>query len=132
MGIDNTTTVADMMATPVETTSKDSTISDAASVMREHDINSLLVPGGKMGIITSTDVLDAAAAGVDPTDCHVEEVMTAPVESVKTNLRMQEVAAMMNNYEISHMPVRDKQGDYVGMVSSTDIQELIADSAAGE
>jgi IMP dehydrogenase len=132
MGIDNTTTVADVMATPVETTSKQSTISDAASVMHEHDINSLLVPGGEMGIITSTSVLVAAAAGVDPTDCLVEEVMTAPVESVKTNLRMQEVAAMMTNYDISHLPVRDHHGDYVGMISSTDIRELVADPAAGE
>jgi len=35
---------------------------------------------------------------------------------------------MLTTYGISHLPVRDQHGDYVGMVSSTDIHELLADS----
>ena len=129
MAIDNTVTVEDVMATPVEPIARDATVSEAAKTMRENDINSLLVPGPEMGIITSTDVLDAVAEGQDPTATQVEEVMTAPAESVGMNLGMEEVAAMLTNYDISHLPVRDHHGDYVGMVSSTDIYELLAGSA---
>ena len=129
MAIDNTVTVEDVMATPVEPIARDATVSEAAKTMRENDINSLLVPGPEMGIVTSTDVLDAVAEGHDPTATQVEEVMTAPAESVGTNLGMEEVAAMLTNYDISHLPVRDHHGDYVGMVSSTDIYELLAGSA---
>ena len=129
MAIDNTVTVEDVMATPVEPIARDATVSEAAKTMRENDINSLLVPGPEMGIVTSTDVLDAVAEGQDPTATQVEEVMTAPAESVGMNLGMEEVAAMLTNYDISHLPVRDHHGDYVGMVSSMDIYELLAGSA---
>jgi len=128
MAIDNTVTVEDVMATPVETIARGATVSEAAKAMRDQEINSLLVPGSEMGIVTSTDVIDAVAAGRDPTATRVEEVMTAPAESVGTDLGMQEVAAMLTTYGISHLPVRDQHGDYVGMVSSTDIHELLADS----
>lgn len=128
MAIDTTVTVEDVMATPVETIARDATISEAAEAMRENEINSLLVPGSEMGIVTSTDVLDAVAKGHDPTDTEVETVMTAPAESVEMNLGMEEVAAMLTTYDISHLPVRDHHGDYVGMVSSTDISELLAGS----
>lgn len=128
MAIDNTVTVKDVMATPVETIARDATISEAAEAMRENEISSLLVPGSEMGIVTSTDVLDAVAKGHDPTDTEVETVMTAPAESVEMNLGMEEVAAMLTTYGISHLPVRDHHGDYVGMISSTDISELLAGS----
>jgi len=132
MAIDDIVTVEDVMASPVETISGSATVSEAAEAMRDHDINSLLVPGSEMGIVTSTDVLDTVAAGEDPTDVLVEDVMTAPVESVTADLDMQEVAAMMTTYGISHLPVRDHHGDYVGMVSSTDIHELLADTTIGQ
>jgi signal-transduction protein with cAMP-binding, CBS, and nucleotidyltransferase domain len=128
MAIDTTVTVEDVMATPVETIARDATISEVAEAMRENEINSLLVPGSEMGIVTSTDVLDAVAKGQDPTDTEVETVMTAPAESVEMSLGMEEVAAMLTTYDISHLPVRDHHGDYVGMVSSTDISELLAGS----
>ena len=79
-----------------------------------------------------TDVMDTVAAGHSPTDTTVSEVMTAPVESVTADLEMDEVAAMMTTYGISHLPVRDHHGDYVGMVSSTDIHELMADTTVGQ
>lgn len=127
MGIDNTQTVEDVMTSPVETISRTTTVADAAATMREQDINSLLVPGSEMGIVTSTDVMDAVADGRDPDELRVEDVMTAPVESVEASLRMAEVAAMMTTYGVSHLPVRGRNGDYVGMISSTDISELLAD-----
>ena len=126
MAIDDTVTVEDVMASPVETISADASVSDAAHVMREHDINSLLVPGSEMGIVTSTDVMDTVAAGHSATDTAVSEVMTAPVESVTVDLALGEAAAMMRNYEINHLPVRDDDGDYVGIVSSTDLRETLA------
>lgn len=95
--------------------------------MRDQDINALLVPGASAGIITSTDVLDAVADGRAPDNCRVTEVMTVPVESVSANLGIQEVAAMMTTYGINHLPVRDRDGDYVGMVSSTDLRKMLTE-----
>lgn len=94
--------------------------------MRENDINSLLVTGGQTGIVTSTDVLDSVAAGHDTDEHLVEDVMTAPVESVNADLRLGEAAAMMENYGFNHLPVRDGDRDFVGIVSSTDIRDTLA------
>lgn len=120
MGIDEKR-VEDVMATPLETISESAPVSEAAATMTEHDISSLLVPGAEMGIITSTDVLRTVAEGKDPSKLRVEDVMTRPVERVATDLYLGEAAAMMTNYGIKHLPVIDDDGDYVGMVSSTDL-----------
>lgn len=120
-----------VMTTPVETISANASVREAATTMRANDINSLLVPGAEVGIVTSTDVLDVVVDGRDPEQCSVTDVMTGGVEWVSTDLRLQEAAAMMENFGINHLPVRDGDGDYVGMISSTDIREIFTGSSAG-
>lgn len=127
MTSDNTT-VGTVMTTPMETVSATKSIRTAAVTMRNRDINALLVPGGETGIVTSTDVLDVVAEGGDPESVTVGDVMTVPVESVTVDLQLSEAAAMLTNYCINHLPVRDSSGDYVGMVSSTDMRESLIDA----
>lgn len=119
------TRVADVMTSPVETIEADATVREATAVMRKHGFSALLVPGRDTGIVTSTDVLDVVVDGQDPGTTTVDDVMTAPVESVTGDLRLGEVAAMMTNYGINHLPVIGDDRDYVGMVSSTDLRETL-------
>ncbi|WP_323191158.1 CBS domain-containing protein [Halostella sp. PRR32] len=112
-------TVEDVMSTPLETISKDATVMEAAQRMEEKEISALVVPTSPRSIISSTDVLSAVAAGRDTSELQVSDVMTTDVETATPNLYMEEVAAMMTNYGIKHLPVVDD--DYVGMVSSTDV-----------
>ncbi|WP_255198487.1 CBS domain-containing protein [Halorarius litoreus] len=120
------TRVGDVMTSPVETVSPSATVRAAAAQMRENNINSLLVTGSETGIVTSTDVLDSLAAGDDPDDVTVGDVMTAPVESVSADLRLGEAAAMMENFGFNHLPVRDGDRDIVGLISSTDLRATLA------
>lgn len=119
MSTDDRTTVEDVMSTPLETISMDSTVMEATQQMREKDINALVVPTTPRAIISSTDVLDAVADGQDTSELQVSDVMTTDVETATPDLYMEEVAAMMTTYDIKHLPVVDD--GYVGMVSSTDI-----------
>jgi len=112
-------TVRDVMSTPLETIAKDATVQEAAQRMREKDINALVVPTTPRAIISSTDVLDAVAAGRNLSELQVADVMTTDVETASPDLYMEEVAAMMSTYGIKHLPVVDD--DYVGMISSTDV-----------
>jgi CBS domain-containing protein len=112
-------TVEDIMSSPLETVEKDATVMDATKRMRERDINALVVETTPRAILSSTDVLDAVAAGRDVTELQVADVMTTNVETAAPDLYMEEVAAMMTTYGIKHLPVVDD--DYVGMVSSTDV-----------
>lgn len=117
-------TVKDVMSTPLETISKDATVMDAAQRMRAKDINALVVETTPRAIISSTDVLDAVADGHDVSKLRVADVMTTDVETATPDLYMEEVAAMMTNYGIKHLPVVDD--DYVGMISSTDVTAYLS------
>jgi len=116
--------VEDVMSTPLQTVSKDASVTEAATAMREADISALFVPAASPAIVTSTDVLDVVADGRDPAAVTVEAVMTSPVESVPPDVHLEEAAAMMVSLGIKHLPVTAAEpldDDYVGMVSSTDV-----------
>jgi len=117
------TRVEDVMSSPLETISKKASVKAAAEHLYDQDINALFVPGSQPGIITNSDVVAVVAEGRDPSDVTVSDVMTSPVERVATNLELGEAAAMMTTYGIKHLPVIDDHGDYVGMVSSTDVTD---------
>ena len=117
-------TVEDVMSAPLETISKDATVREATQLMREKNINALVVRTAPRAIVSSTDVLDAVADGRDVSTLLVADVMTTDVETVTPDLYMEEVAEMMTAYGIKHLPVVDD--DYVGMVSSTDVTAYLS------
>ncbi|WP_201289150.1 CBS domain-containing protein [Halovenus carboxidivorans] len=125
MGSEEPTRVREIMSAPVETVSRDATVSDAATKMRDDEINALIVTTSTPSIITSTDILDAVAGGRDTSEMDVTELMTEDVETVPPELQVDEAAAMMTNFGIKHLPVVER-GDYVGMISSTDIAAQVS------
>lgn len=124
MRSDRPTRVEDVMSAPLRTITPDATVREAATSMREHDIGALLVTTAPPSIVTSTDVLDAVAAGHDTEELSVSEVMTQSVETVPPDLSLEETAAMMTSFGIKHLPVAED--DYIGMVSSTDVTAHLA------
>lgn len=121
MPIDDGVRVEEVMSTPVETISKTATIREAAKTMRENNINALVVTTSPPSIITSTDILDATADGYDPSELQVADVMTTEVETVSSDLFLEEIAAMMTSLGIKHFPVININDEYIGMISSTDV-----------
>ena len=112
--------VRDIMSSSVETTRRDVAVSEVAETMRARDVSALLVTNSPLSIITTADILEAVAENRDLTELVVDDLMTESVETVPPTLRAGEVAAMMTSLEVSHLPVVDG-GDYVGVVSSTDL-----------
>ena len=123
------THVGDVMSTPLETITPDTTVVEAAARMREEEISALFVTAGVPSIVTSTDVLDAVAEERDLAELRVADVMTSPVESIPPDVSLREAAAMMTSLGIKHLPVTADSvhgDDFVGMVSSTDVAEQIS------
>lgn len=121
----NNPRVQEIMSAPVETISSDASVSEAARRMRAEDIHALVVTTSQPSIITSTDILQAVAENRETSELGVSDLMTESVETVPPNIRAGEAAAMMTTLGISHLPVL-KRGDYVGIVSMTDITEEFA------
>jgi CBS domain-containing protein len=124
MDLNDRTRVSEVMSTPLETIGADEPLREAARRMSDDDISALVVTTGGGCIVTQGDIVGAVAAGRDLDETVVRDVMTENVETVTPDLMMEEVAAMMTMYGVKHLPVVD--GDYVGMVSSTDVAEHLS------
>ncbi|MES3517889.1 MAG: CBS domain-containing protein [Natronomonas sp.] len=120
----HTTPVKEEMTETLEIIDPRATVSEAAAEMQDRDISALLVTAAAPGLVTKADVLDAVAAGRDPTETPVEAIMTEPVESVPPDCSLGEAAAMMTTFGVEHLPVADD--DFLGMVSMADITTEIS------
>lgn len=126
--------VADVMSTPMLTLDGDAPIEEAARAMLEAGINSVVVvnEGCKpMGIFTSTNVLEAVADGTDLDDTPVETHATSPVETVAPGDTVAVAAERMRAGGFSHLPVVDDDGDGVGVLTQTDLTNVVAEAPDG-
>jgi len=99
------------------------TVLEAAHVMNEHGIGSVVVTdGGKVvGVFTERDVLRRVVAEQqDPGTTKVRDVMTTPVITCGPDTRIDECRAVISARRIRHLPI--VEGDkLVGIVTSGDI-----------
>lgn len=116
--------IADIMSKKVITIRGFATVANAVKLMRDHNLNSLIVDlldeSDSYGIVTKTDVIHKVAAkGLDPKKVRVCEIMTKPCIVVNPNLSTQSVAQLFANTGIRRAPIiRDK---LLGVISTTDL-----------
>jgi len=127
--------IRDVMTKKVDMISADSTIKNAADIMKRDDVGDLPVQqGGKLaGMLTDRDiVLRAIAAGKDPNNTKVGEVMT---RSVITCMADQDISAaidMMEKNKIRRIVVLDSSQKAVGILSISDIAAHAGIKTGGE
>jgi CBS domain-containing protein len=125
-------TVRDILAAKgphVQSIGPDATVLDAALLMNEHKIGSLLVmTGGRLaGIITERDLLvRVVGRRRDPADTPVREVMTAEVACCRPETELAEARGVMKNRRIRHLPVLDTDDRLLGLVSIGDLNAHLA------
>ena len=101
-----------------------STVFDAAKLMNQYHIGSLVVSEGTnaVGIFTERDVMRRVVAGqLDPASTTVEKVMTTPVACASPKTLIDEAKAVMREKRIRHLPVVDDDNKLCGMVSIGDL-----------
>jgi CBS domain-containing protein len=88
---------------------------------REH-VSSLLIPArGGLGILTDRDLRTRILAAGRSSDTRVEEVMSSPVISVRSDATLEEVLLGMLEHGVHHMPVRGADDRVIGVVTDTDM-----------
>jgi CBS domain-containing protein len=97
--------------------------------MRERNVSSLLVRPGEgkhtWGFMTQTDVIEKViAAGLDPGQVYVREIMSKPVITVAPNLSLQEISALFARAGIRRVLVFDGE-EMLGIVSGSDIFDAL-------
>ena len=102
----------------------DATALDAATLMNDHKIGSLLVMdgGSVVGIITERDLMRRVLVERrDPTQALVRDVMTSEIVCCQPHTSLDEARSVLKNRRIRHLPVLDGDGQLCGMVSIGDL-----------
>jgi CBS domain-containing protein len=115
--------VRDIMTTEVSTASPDSTLEEVASIMKEDDIGAvpILDDDQLVGIVTDRDiVVRCIAAGKDPTETNVEDILSDNPATVEPDAEVEEAARLMSERQIRRLPVVE-DGELVGVIALGDI-----------
>lgn len=125
------TTVREVMHSPVASIPLDATCQEAAVLMRDLGVSSLIVEASPApGIVTDRDLRTRLVAEGLPPSTPVSEVATVPARTIDPGATVLAALLEMVGRGIHHLPVRDGE-QVVGMLSSGDLHQLGARSPMG-
>lgn len=111
---------------------------DAAKLMREHHVGSLVVvdqDGARrrpVGIVTDRDLaVGVMALGLDPEKTLVDGVMRPQVAVVREDEGIGRAIALMRAEGVRRLPVVDASGALAGVLAADDLIELFAEEMSG-
>ena len=112
-------------------TTPETSVRAAARKMGEEHVGALIVVGhdGKVvGVLTDRDLaVRVLAAGRDPDETRVGEIMSKPAKTVGRAVGVLEAALLMREARVRRLPIVDDHGRAIGVVSLDDL--LTATSA---
>ncbi|MDX6594054.1 MAG: hypothetical protein QOJ13_3250 [Gaiellales bacterium] len=129
-------TVGEVMTPDPVTVSTDSTLAEAARLMRDRDIGPVVVvdAGIVRGIVTDRDiVVRAVAEGADPSTVSTGEICTSNVATVSPGDSVDDAVSLMEQRNVRRLPVVE-DGRLVGIVAMGDlaVQGELPESAVAD
>lgn len=113
----------DFMTKEVVTIESSESVLDAAKLVTEREVGSLVIlqSGRPVGIVTDRDIIvRAVAKDLQLGAVKVSEIMSKPLVTVNPDVPMIEVAKLMDQKSVRRIPVV-KGDDIVGIVTSSDM-----------
>ncbi|WP_435108530.1 CBS domain-containing protein [Nocardiopsis synnemataformans] len=125
-------TIDQVMSSPVRTVSPDTSLREAAEIMRDADVGDVVVTQDRriMGILTDRDiVVRCVAEGADPGQHSVSDVCSSEVATVPPQSGIADAVHVMRTNAVRRLPVVD--GDrVVGVVSMGDLARTVDEDSA--
>ncbi len=124
--------VADLIANRKEVYSipETATVHDAAKFLREKQVRAVGIiseKGKLIGVVSQSDISDKVAAeNKCPAWMRVTEIMTPNLVTVTPDMPLDECLRLMEKHGIYHLLIVDLKGEYKGMLSVSDLLQLIA------
>lgn len=113
---------------------RDTTILEAAKLMRSEHVGDLVVTDTRdgrpipVGILTDRDiVVELLAEEIDLNRVSVGDAMSYELLCVTEQQGLQETIEMMRSHGVRRLPVVDDGGALIGIVTVDDLMELIAE-----
>ena len=116
--------VREVMTSDVVIASPEDTLQRAAEMMV--DIDAGVLPVGEndrlVGILTDRDItVRAVAAGKEPTECKVRDVMSPDLKYIYDDESVEDAARNMTSLQVRRLPVLNRDKRLVGIVSLGDL-----------
>jgi CBS domain-containing protein len=120
----------------VVVTHRDTSIAEAAKLMRTFHVGDLVVLEDEewhrpVGLVTDRDiVVSIVATGLDPEQVTVLDVMTEELATVTEDTSFWDALAVMRQRGVRRLPVVNQQGGLEGMLTLDDVLGLISEAMA--
>lgn len=112
--------VEELMSSPVESVPEGTTMTDAARILSQKSIGSLIIGDERiLGIVTESDVVAAVGEGLNP-ETAVSKLMSDPVVTVRRSESVRTAAERMGHNGVKKLPVVEN-GQAVGIITTTDL-----------
>ncbi len=121
--------VDSIMSKKLETVDPDLTVTKAAGLMASRADRCLVVEkdGFVVGVVTASDMIEKViAAGANPSEVYLRDIMSTPVITVNAKATIKEAAEVMSDYGVGRLPVVDDSGGLVGIVTSLELSRWLA------
>jgi len=115
--------IEEIMNKQVATAKPDDHLVMAAKTMLDRKIGCVVVVDREkvVGIVTESDMVRCAASGHDPNHTLVRDIMKSPAVTCTRQAPVEEAYAHMRRNNIRHLPIVDKDGTLVGIVTLKDL-----------
>lgn len=124
-----TISIESLVRRPVKTLPPLASCVDAARLMRDANIGSVVVADDRepLGVITDRDLtLRVLAEGRDPTAVRIRDVMSPYPVFLSIRRSLDEAIVTMRDLGVRRLPVVDEHGHLEGIVAMDDILAVIA------
>jgi len=127
------TTINEVMTHDPRTVTPDSTVEEAARLMRDGDVGSIpLVEGTKcIGTVTDRDIVLRVVAESRQLDTRVGEIASKQLVTVDPQQPVDEAMRLMAEHQVRRLPVCEDDGRLVGIVSQADIARSSSEERTG-
>ena len=129
------TKVHEVMTDRPRAVTPETTVSEAAQLMKSEDIGSLPILDGEQlaGMVTDRDiVLRAIAEGKDPRGMPVREIASRELVKVHADEDLSSALQLMASQQVRRLPVVDDDGRLVGILAQADIALQSKEKDVGE
>jgi CBS domain-containing protein len=120
--------VSDVMVREVVAAGKNTPVKEAANSMYEKRVGSVVVvdeAGKPVGIVTERDLVYVCAKGLSA-DTPIWMVMTENPITIGEDALLLDAVEKMRSLNVRHLPVVDREGKLVGIISVRDVLDLAA------
>jgi CBS domain-containing protein len=127
--------ISEVMTSRPRTVTADSTVAEAARLMRDEDAGIVPITDGErlVGVVTDRDIaIKVAAEGKDAQSTKVSEIAARNVVTIDPQQDLDEALRLMAQHQVRRLPVVEEDGKLVGILAQADVARHADAARTGE